>query len=257
MKRHILQLTSLITALFLTSCFEIEQTINLKKDGSGTIVEQVLLGSHMLDMPPEQLNGMFTQAEEKAKTRPAKLGEGVTFDKFEKINDGKTKGWRSTYKYTDINKVLIPSEIEMEVAGQEADPAKVRQLMGVTYKDGLLTIKPNTPKEAAKAKAKAPAAGDQALPAEAVAQMKQMLGEMKVSIKLVIESGIAETSASHRKDNTITLLALDMQEALKNEANIKKLGAVDQNNPAAGPAALNTLEGIKMETKPEITVKLK
>ena len=46
--------------------------------------------------------------------------------------------------------------------------------------------------------------------------MKQMFTDMKVSIKLVAESGIAETNATHNDGDTITLMEMDMGKLMEN-----------------------------------------
>ncbi len=92
---------------------------------------------------------------------------------------------------------------------------------------------------------------------EAEAMMKQMMGDMKMSLKVVIEPGISETNATHQTGNTITLMEMNMGKLVENVDNLKKLGSVDQNDPAAAMAALKGIDGVKMETKREVTVKVK
>ena len=80
--------------LSLTSCLEVAETITLKKDGSGTIVEETILGAQMSAMMTqlaalgggaEGKNEMFS--EEAAKKRAAAIGTGVTVEKVEKIDN--------------------------------------------------------------------------------------------------------------------------------------------------------------------------
>jgi hypothetical protein len=80
---------------------------------------------------------------------------------------------------------------------------------------------------------------------------------MKISIKLTSESGIAETNATHRDGDTVTLMEFDANKAMKNPDFRKKLDGVNQENPATMLQALKGIDGLKLETKPEVTVKLK
>ncbi|MBG1265026.1 hypothetical protein F8S12_00580 [Nostoc sp. WHI] len=86
--------------------------------------------------------------------------------------------------------------------------------------------------------------------------MKQMMGDMKIGLRLVIDSGIAETNATHREANTVTLVEMEMGKVLENPDNIKKLGKVDQANPAAAMEMMKGMPGIKLEAQKEISIRL-
>jgi hypothetical protein len=263
MKKIILSIVSLLTALALTSCFEAETTIHLKKDGSGTLVKELRLGKKMLQIPAEDLKKMFSEAEKDARDAAmiAKMGEGVTFAKFEPNKDGDAKGWRTTYHFEDINKLRVSFDLDMEMEMELADPdsAKVTEndvkpFCTFDYNDGVLTITPTPqPKdnaEAAGINRKEP--GEQEL-----GMMKAMLDGMKVVFKVTMEPGIAETNATHRDGDTITLFDYDVCEVLTDPENTKKLGALDQENPEKNLGLLKNLKGSKAEMKPQVTVKLK
>ena len=49
-QRFILWLTGLLSLGCLSGCLEVEQVINLKKDGSGTIVEEIVMGAQIVAM---------------------------------------------------------------------------------------------------------------------------------------------------------------------------------------------------------------
>ena len=89
------------------------------------------------------------------------------------------------------------------------------------------------------------------------AMVKQMLGDMKVSLKLVVEPGIAESNATYKSANTITLMEMDMGKILEKPAALKKFGKLDKNNPTAAMQALKGVDGAKLETQKQVTVKVK
>ena len=140
MKRPILFLASIISALSLTSCLQNETTIHLNKDGSGTLVEETTLGAQMMAMMDQMsaLGGIAPGAgggadkkdpvaemfsEEKAKARAAKLGEGVTLEKNETIDKKGNKGGRATYHFADINKLKISASDGMKDMSPMGDQA--------------------------------------------------------------------------------------------------------------------------------------
>jgi len=273
MKRISLFLSAALAALSLTSCLQNETTIHLNKDGSGTLVEETTLGAQMMammdqmasfggaggDAKKDPLADMFS--EEKAKARAAKLGEGVTLEKNEAIEKKGNKGARATYHFADINKLKISTSDgmkDMSPMGAEAPAAKAVKPIDFKYADGKLTIvMPEPEKPEAAAEAPKPAAEDKEEPGEQdMAMMKQMMGDMKMSLKLVIEPGIAETNATFRDGKTITLMEMEMGKIFENPEAMKKFGKVDQQDPAAAMELMKALPGIKAETKKEVTVKL-
>jgi hypothetical protein len=280
MKKFLLAAASALTALVLPGCFQSETTIHLNKDGSGTLVEETKLGAQMLAMMDQMAAGfggggenakedpvkkMFS--EDKAKKRAAELGEGVTFEKSEAANANGAKGARVTYKFKDINKLKVSSDDGMKNASPMGDmpgapAAKKSDPVVFTYADGKLTIKmPDQKKPDAPDAPEAPAAEGPGKPdmdsPEAQAMMKQMFADMKVSLKLVVEPGIAETNATHKDGDTITLMEMNMGKLMENADTFKKLGKVNQQDPTAAMEVLKGIEGVKVETKKEVTVELK
>ena len=259
-------------ALALSSCLEINQTVNLKKDGSGTIVEETVLGAQaagMLQMAALQGGGkapdMF--GEDAAKKRAEKFGKGVTVAKVEKIDQDGRMGTRVTYNYTDINTVklsmsdgapnmgaMAPGAPAVEAAAADAKP------ITFTYADGQLTINLPKPEKADLDAAKDAAAAKPELGPEAdqmQAMAMQMMKDMKMSAKIVIEPGIDETDATYHDGNTITLMQMEMAKLMEDPEMMKKMQNLDMKDPAEFEKKLKGIGGIKSETKEKITVKVK
>ncbi len=277
MKKILLLAASVLCALILPGCFQHHTTIRLNKDGSGTLVEETLLGAQMLGMLDQMAAGFGgggaapadptkeMLSEEKAKKRAAELGEGVSFEKAEPLNKDGSRGARVTYRFKDINQLKVSTGDGMKnlsppgMPGAEAAAPKKQPPVAFIYQDGVLTVRMPAPdKEAKEAKpaGEDPGKMDMDNP-EAQAMMKQMMGDMKMSMRLIIEPGIAETTASHQDGNTVTLMEMDFGKLVENADGLKKLGTVDQKDPTAAMEALKGIQGVKFEAKPEITVKVK
>ena len=269
MKRIFLALTSALVALVLPGCLQSETTIHLNKDGSGTLIEETTLGVQMQAMMEQMaaLGGGGADAkdpmaeifsEDKAKARAKNLGDGVTFEKSEPLTKGANKGARTTYKFADINKLKFsPGDSMKDISpggAQGGAPDQKQDPIGFAFADGTLTIlmpKPDQEDVAKGADTEIPDAEDPQME-----MMKQMLGDMKVSVKLVADSGISETDATNRDGNTITLMEMEMGKLMKDPEVFKKLAAAGHDNPDAAMMALKDVEGVKMETKEKVTVKL-
>lgn len=279
MKRFFLSLASLAAACLTTSCFQNETTVHLNKDGSGTLVEETRLGGQALEMlaqfsqglggaggaggaGAEGANDPLKQmlSEDKAKARAAKLGEGVTFEKVEASEKNGFKGAKTTYKFADINKLLLNTSESMsdsmpEVPGQPKPEAKKTEPVRFKYEGGKLTVTLPQPEkgEAPANEAPNPAAQDPA----AMEMAKQMFTGARVSVNLILEPGIAESTAAHVDGNKVTLMEMDLGKLMQNPEAFNKLSAAGNEDPAAAMEALKGVEGVKVETAKEITVTLK
>lgn len=271
MKKSCLALASMIAALILPGCFQSEMTIHLNKDGSGTFVEETRLGAQMVTML-DQMSAMGGNSNakddpvakmfsaEKATTRASELGTGVVFDKSEAVTAKGFKGARVTYRFQDINTLKIsPGDSMKDMSPMDAGkiPAgTASNPITFAYADSKLTIKmhqPSTDEQTKETTPETPDMPDMDTP-EAQAMAKQMLGDMKMSLQLVVEPGIANTNATHTSGNTITLIEMNMGKLLENADTLKKLGKLDKNNPTAAMQALKGIKGLKFEVQEVVTV---
>lgn len=266
MKKILLPILSLALALLVPSCLEHETEITLNKDGSGTITEESIFSAQMvgmLEMAAAQggaANNPLAEMrdEAKAKEKAKAFGEGVTFVKTEDIkNDKGGKGVRVTYKFTDINKVSFNPSGSMSSLAPQAPGVEIEKddsQVTFNYEDEVLTLNFPQPDED-EAIPDVAGAGDD-IPAAMEAQMKEMLKGMKMSAKVTVADGIAETDATYHEGKTITLLEMDMDEIFKNPGGFAALSKLEDKDPDKAAAALKNIKGAKAETQKKVTVKV-
>ena len=278
MKRALPYLGAALVALLFPSCLEHTSTIKLNKDGSGTITEETLFSAEASAMMADMSAGgenpacKFSAAKNAARTA-AKMGEGVTVEKTEEVKKDGRIGGRVVYKFQDINKVKFNFGGAMPDAGKdmgppgdapdagEADKPENKPIT-FTYKDGVLKLV--NPEAKAEGEAKKPEAekGDapddkEETDPQAMAMMQQMFKDMRMTFQVEIVDGIAETNASHVEGNVVTLIDMPFGKLLADPANMKKLEAMKDASPADAAAAFKDIAGLKIETKEEVTVKVK
>jgi hypothetical protein len=266
MNQKLFRLAAALMALFgLNSCLQNESTMTLKKDGSGTIVEETVIGAQILAM----VGAMGAEAgaaaaedpfkelydEKKYQAAAAGYGPGVEYVGMEKVERDGGKGVKVSYKFADINKVkFTPGGSLKEMGEAEADGAGAggakEEPVTFAYSGGKLTIKFPDPK---KAEAEAAADGDDAEAAAAMAMMK----DMRIAARLVIEPGIEQTNAAYVKGNAITLMDVRVGELLSNEGGMKVLKKLETDDRAALAEAVKGMKGIELETQKEVSVQLK
>lgn len=272
MKKLIRSLLFAASAFAFTSCIQHEITVHVKPDGSGTIVEETLLGAQMLEMMEQMAAGFGGEAanadptkemlsEDKAKERATKLGAGVRFVKIEPVASKGAKGARATFAFDDISKLTLSTSEGAKAMQMPGAPppqeAPKEEPIRFEYKGGELTVHMPRPDMDDVEKPEAPAEQPDLDDPEAKAMMKQMFGDMKMSIRIKADSGIASTDATHRDGDTVTLMEMNFGKLIENEDNLKKLANIDKDDPQKAMEALKGIDGVRFETKPSIKIKLK
>ncbi len=264
MKTKLLMIATGAIALFgLCSCFQIESTISVKKDGSGTITEVMLLGEQMkamMEMAAAQggQNGQNPMADMldkgKAEAHAKQLGEGVELVSIEKIDANGKVGVKTVYKFADINKLNYTMNMGDTPGAAKKEKAKDS---GLTFKlvDGHLTIIQKAPKAPGE-KADDDAADDEQpdMDPQMLAMMQGMMKDMRITTKVVIESGISKTDATYVEGKVITLADIKMGKLLSDPEKLKALQGGDFDKTKE---ALKGIDGIKFEGKESVSVEMK
>lgn len=285
MKRISFLLASIGAMLALNSCLQNEVTITVKADGSGTVVEETVFGAQMSAMmgglgglggeegaaQEDPLAEMFS--EEKAKEKAAKMGEGVTVAKVEKIDKDGKKGGRVTYAFKDVNKLKYSLSSGMDAlesmggdmpgaedagGGEEADD-KGDPLRFKMEGKKLTVILPQPDEDAKVPEVDIPEKEEEQSPedAQAEAMAKAMFADMKMSVKLKIDPAIAKCDATHVEGNTITLMEMNFGKLMEDEKGMRLLDQMEGKKPEEVAKLVEGIKGVKFETKEKITVDVK
>lgn len=262
-------LAALVATLVLPSCFEANSAVKVNKDGSGTVENKMIMSAQMAGM----MNAAAAQEggdapknplldEEKLKTEAKKMGEGVEFvsAKELKFDDGRM-GVLATYKFADVSKLAVsPGAGGPGDEGGEEEVNKDEQIQFAFAKGDkpVLTVKMPKKEEAKKDEAGAPAeAGEPADAGEGAAEMAmmaQMFQGMKIGMSVEVDGKITETTATNRKDSTVTLMEIDFGKMMANPDFAKKMKSPDQMEDFAKFAEMAKDFGATIEPKDEITV---
>jgi len=191
--------------------------------------------------------------KEKAAEKAKKMGDGVTVKSLEEIKapDGR-EGVKVTYAFKDVNKLKY----------EPGDMKKDDSDSSFAFSSGTLTITTNPKKKAAKPEAK-----DDTTPKptpeqmeQQMAMMKPMMAGMRMSFKVKAANGIASTDATHVDGSTITLMDMNFDKLLAKPEGMKKFAAMADNKdmtPAQAAEAFKGIDGVQIEAKEKVTVKLK
>lgn len=281
-------LLSAVVSLFATSCIRSSMVVEVKKDGSGSILSRYYFSPQMLALIDQlgalpQLEGAGQQGPDlgmiKQLAKPDKesleadeknLGEGVRYVKHEAGKDA--DGWEGyvvTYEFDDISKVHInqksvPGKAKelAESAGEDLEATKGGQ---VTFsKEGdVLTIH-TTLAEGSMDELVDQDQLDQAnqmgmKPSQAIQMAAGMSDGMRVGMFVRIDGGIAETNAEHVTGNLIILTEADVTKVLSDPdfAQFVDRVADDPDGIEDGEIQelFGKLEAMTLETSDTVTVR--
>ena len=260
-------------ATALCGCIDLRTTVRVNSDGSGEIEEQVLFG--------EMLSEMITRFDEasvldpQALTTQAKnMGRGVRLREAKALSNGKRNGYRARFSFSDINQLqLDQNPTSRSPQGLASDDVKMmaeREPIRFQFRPGELArlsiLMPRRVGDVANndTSAVAPkstvgssnAAHDVAIET-AMNLFTDVLKQMRIVFRVVVDGSIMTTNASHVQGMEVTLVELDFESLL---ADAERLSDFARHNPTRISHAgqlLSDLPGVTVELEPTVFIEFK
>jgi len=262
--------TVALVATLCTGCIRSATVINVKADGGGTVEQTMLVNLGLMKGMLGGLGGQATPApgalnEADLKRTATRMGEGVTYVSAEPVKspDG-FEGTKAIYAFTDVTKLRVDQDPNLSgsTTGGIATPPKDSNPVTFAFAAAgginTLTVSLKDEPKPADGKTPAPTGGPDMDNPQMMEMMKSMFKGFKVSIDVVVDGAIVETNADHVAGSRVTLLEMDMETLLKDEAKLKELQKV------LGPGAsvselkpyLKDVKGLKIND-PVVTIAFK
>lgn len=273
--RVIRTLAVLIAVVTLTACLDSTTIVKLKPDGSGTVEQTTVVNTAALKgmMPGAQAkpsDGPVINRDDLERTA-ARMGKGVTLvsaEPFKGVNG--FEGTKAIFAFEDINLIQISQDPNIHpnmgggTSGRNAteptadDPVKFNFKRGAT--SSTLTINYVDTPPASDATANPAGGGDMPdLTNPMVMNMiKTMFKGFKINIGLEVVGSIVKTNAEYVSGPRITLLEMDVESLLADEAKLKALQSKLGPNASLSEVKplLKDIKGIKIDG-PSITVEFR
>lgn len=245
-------LVLLPAALLAAGCFEGQRAIRVRGDGSGTVVDTLVLGEQMKAMVAAADKGKETAAKQKAdyEAAAAAMGPGVRF-----VGEEKTaEGIKATYAFADIRGVKLdvsPGPAGREDGGQKKAQPLTFRLTRQGTKSILTVVQPRpAPKEEA-AEAPGPL---QEMGMAMWAMMKPMMKGLKLRTVLEVDGRLVRTNSRLARGSTVTLLEMDFDQVAADDANFKRFAKAGDDPSALDPRLLQAVKGIKVSPEAEVVI---
>ncbi len=258
----------LLTAVLFTGCLEVNTTIHLNKDGSGTLEESVLMSSQVIEMISAfaasfDSTGTDTASfslfkEDQLIADTVKYGSGVKYVNGKEVKQDGKEGYNVVYAFNNINELKINqnpnSKIDMEGVEFEEDTA--HEFLHFDFVQG----------NSSKLTIQLPSMNDQDVSNEAVAEdtaasstegmdelLKLMKG-MRIVLTLDVNGNIGQTNASYVDGSSITLFDINFDELLENPEKLKMFKQQNPKNLEEIKKIVENLPGVKVELNNPVNI---
>ncbi len=251
----------LFTVVLFTGCLEVDTTIHLNKDGSGTLEESVLMSSQVIEMISAFAASFDSTSADTASfslfkedqliADTAKYGSGVKYVSGQEVKKEGKEGYNVVYAFKNINDLKINqnpnSKIDME--GVEFEEDTVNEFLHFEFEQGnpsQLTIK-------------LPSLNDQdvsnevttedttSTSTEGMDELLKLMKGMRISLALDVNGNITKTNASYVKGSSITLFDINFNDLLDNPEKLKIFKQQNPKNLEEIKKIVENLPGVKVE----------
>lgn len=226
-----------LSAVLCTGCLRSATVIKVKADGSGTVEQTMLVN---LAFMKGMFNGMGggqaqtpgTVNEADLQRTAQRMGEGVTFVSATPVKEADGfEGSKAIFAFTDITKLRVDQDPNLSgsTTGGISTPPKSSNPVTFGFAKGTdgastLTVTLNeTPKAGAAAK---PQGGPDMENPQMLEMMRTMFKGFRVAIDVEVAGKILKTNADHVAGSRVTLLEMDMEKLLQDEAKLKQVQSV-------------------------------
>lgn len=282
MKKGLMIGAALAAGLLLSSCLQVNTTISVNPDGSGTVEQKVLMKSEMMAMmaglssmgqdskdgsdQPAKPFSLFDR-DQLAKDA-AKMGAGVQLKSAEPIKNDFGEGYRAVYSFSDITKVQVnqnPGDTlpsQMQSGNAESSSSNTPDYVRFAFRRGspsVLTITfPTPPKEQSGSDKSADnSSTDKKMTEQDLAMVTQFYQDMRITTDVVLNGNVVGSNASYRDGNRITLLDFQFNQLLANPDFKTKLMEGKSSEMGNFQNLGKTFPGLKIETRPTVEVRFR
>jgi hypothetical protein len=191
--------------------------------------------------------------EDDLRKAAASMGEGVTLERVEAVSDDEYSGYLAVYTFEDINDIRVNQNPGGMVPSGD-DEETPEEIIEFDYRNRNLTIR--FPVELDDPAA-SDGSGSGTASQEDIEMIKQLYSALKIGIYVVAEDGIARSDASFQDGDTVTLMEMDFSKILEDEEAFAELIQNEPETIEEMKDLIQTVPGIKVETKESISIRLK
>ncbi|MCI0707546.1 MAG: hypothetical protein L0Y80_08705 [Ignavibacteriae bacterium] len=263
----------LLCALFLTGCFEVETVIHVKRDGSGTVHERIVLKSDMMimmitmakmnDEGAERNRGKGLFNEQELREKASAMGEGVRYTSSKIFTGDEGEGYEATYTFRDVNtlRVSMTPDLQPEAMktgeegeGQEEEDQELRFEFRKGSPATLVVYVPPVDRNNDQDSTEQQTDEESE---EGLQMARTMLKDLRISAVVEVEGTVVESDATFRDKSKITLTDIDFDKLTEDENLIRTAMKSRNLSDEEAKELMKKYPGLKIELNRKTTVRFK
>lgn len=276
MRKLIFLFNIIFLSVLLAGCLQVDTTINLKKDGSGTINEKVLMSKTFVNMMKEfatAFQDSASAAEEEFSlfkdddiiSDAKEYGNDVKYVSHSFISNDEWEGYEAIYSFDDISKIRIQPDPDSKIAMSEDETETETEDDDEYYffkfnKGDISELIIDRPEidfkeesEDGESSEEVTEQNDDELGEEAL----KMMDGMKINISVKVDGDISSSNATYVDGSTITLFHMNLGEMMKNKEAFKDFKNNEPKNIEEMKKFIEKFPGMKIEIQKPVSVKFK
>ena len=257
----------LLPAILFSGCLKVNTKININKDGSGTIEEQVLMSDVVVSMMNEFMSSFQDSTntpeefklfkERELKDKAAEYGIGVEYVSGEEVKTNGWQGYKAVYSFEDLNKIKMETDPNRKVEMGIDESAEKNEYFNFIFIPGdvseLIIDRPEVETGSEEEAYKESESDEEGLDDKFI----KMMDGMSITISLVFNGDIVETNATFVDGSKVIMLDIDFSELLKNKNSLELLKKHPPKNLDEMKEIVKNVPGIKLELQKPVIVKFK
>lgn len=262
MKKVILIFFVFILSFFLSACLQVDTTVFVNDDGSGSLEETIMFSEEVVEMMKQFITAFDSTKseefnlfkEEELIAKAQKFGQGVSYISSERLKSNGFEGVKVKYAFNDISKLNLSLIADEQLPGfEETEKEKTPdEVLNFDFRrnDGKANLKIFLPslKQEIDEEQNAEVVSDSTFQEE-FEKAKQMFSDMRMTLKIIPSKKILQTDADFIKDNQVTLIELNMKSLLEKPDLFRELSDNKVKSLDEFRKLTREIEGIKIESK--------
>ena len=256
----------LLLPLLVAGCLQVETTVRVERDGSGTLTERFLMGHQIVEMFEMMSDGETFDVLDEAELRDqaAGYGEKVRFLSAQRLETEFGVGYEVRYGFEDVAALRldpdpsgkVPDDGTMGAETEDTTPSVMSFALRGTEPAELLIHWP-IEEEQVEAADEPATSGEIGEPdPEMVEMMRGLIKGMRMAMHVEVAGEIVETNATHREGTRITLADIALGDMLSDDA-LKALVSSEPSTLAEVRDLVAIIPGLSLELQPEVLVRFR
>ena len=266
----------LFGCFLLSGCIEVNTTIKINADGSGTVEERVLMSGEIINMIKEFSSSFDSSGtaeeftlfnETELKDKAVEMGKGVQYISGSKITEDGKEGYKAVYSFKDINTLRLdqnPTSLIHESPGMEM-AMEEKEYIAFSFIKGIPSeVIINMPVSEGEDEMEEEFAEADSIEVEVdsidadttgLSEVKYIMKDLSLSLMIQVDGAISSTNATYVEGSNVTIFSINFLELLKNAEKFKQIEKSIPQNFQQVKDILKGIPGIRIEVNNPVSIK--